>query len=120
MEDEVTAGRFRADLFYRLNVVGSFLPPLREKRGSIIPLANKFLATFTERHNRDIWRITPDAMQALTEYDWPGNIRELRNVIERAVALAPGDEIQMSDLPNNIRNPIRCKEVASDPSDCST
>lgn len=115
LEDEVVAGRFRADLFYRLNVVGFFLPPIRERRGTIIPLANKFLANLAERNGRDIGRITPEALQALTEYDWPGNIRELRNVIERAVALAPRNEIHLSDLPEGIRNPGSTRRAVYEP-----
>jgi DNA-binding NtrC family response regulator len=113
LEDAVAAGTFRADLYYRLNVVGFFLPPLRERRASIIPLANKFLAMAAEENNRDLRRISGDALQALTEYDWPGNIRELRNVIERAVALAPGEVIQLDDLPRNVRQPGRTS-VASE------
>lgn len=111
LEDEVAANRFRADLYYRLNVVGFFLAPLRERRGTIIPLANKFLANFAQRNGRNIRRLAPDVLQALTEYDWPGNIRELRNVIERGVALAPGTEIQLRDLPDSMRAPRRWNEV---------
>ncbi len=105
LEDEVSRGRFRADLYYRLNVLGFFLPPLREQRSAIIPLAIKFLTFFSQRNHRTIDHISTDALQALTEYDWPGNIRELRNVVERAVALAPGSEIRLSDLPQAIRAP---------------
>jgi DNA-binding NtrC family response regulator len=105
LEDEVAAGTFRADLFYRLNVVSFFLSPLRERRSSIIPLANKFLAIAAEENNRDLRRIGDAALEALLEYDWPGNIRELRNAIERAVALAPGQVIELEDLPHNIRQP---------------
>ncbi len=104
LEDEVAAGTFRADLYHRLNVVSFFLPPLRERPASIIPLANKFLAAMAERGNRNIRRIAPEARQLLTEHDWPGNIRELRNAIERAVSLAPGEEIAVGDLPEAVRD----------------
>jgi DNA-binding NtrC family response regulator len=110
LEREVSEGRFRADLYYRLNVVGFYLAPLRERRGAIAALANKFLAEFTARNGRPIYQIAPDALRALEAFDWPGNIRELRNVIERAVALCPGSEVQVRDLPEVIRgaNPYRC------------
>ncbi|HYT87868.1 MAG TPA: sigma-54 dependent transcriptional regulator, partial [Gemmataceae bacterium] len=102
LEREVVEGRFRADLYYRLNVVGFYLSPLRERRAAIAPLANKFVAEFAARNARPIDQIARDALEALEEYNWPGNIRELRNVIERAVALCPGSEIQLRDLPEAI------------------
>jgi DNA-binding NtrC family response regulator len=105
MEPEVQAGRFRQDLFYRLNIVGFHLPPLRERRSAIASLANKFLAEYAVRHERDIQGITPEALQHLLEYDWPGNIRELRNVIERLVLLTAGPDIQAKDLPECFRCP---------------
>jgi transcriptional regulator with PAS, ATPase and Fis domain len=104
LDREVEAGRFRLDLFYRLNVVGFYLAPLRERRGAIAMLANKFLAEFAARTQQTIYRIAPEAMRVLEEFDWPGNIRELRNVIERAVTLCPGSEIQVRDLPEVIRS----------------
>src|SRR5262249_21169236 len=99
LDREVVEGRFRADLFYRLNVIGFYLAPLRERRAAVAPMANKFVAEFALRNGRAIQQIAPDALRALEEYSWPGNIRELRNVIERAVALCPGTEIQLWDLP---------------------
>ncbi len=104
LDREVAENRFRADLFYRLNVVGFYLAPLRERRGTVTPLASKFLVEFASRNSRNIHRIAPDALRCLEEYDWPGNIRELRNVLERAVALCPGTEIQVRDLPEAIRS----------------
>jgi DNA-binding NtrC family response regulator len=100
---EVREGRFRADLFYRLNVVELRLAPLRERRGAIAPLANRFLAEFAARSGRSFCGIAPDALRALQEHAWPGNIRELRNVLERAVALCPGGEVQLRDLPEIFR-----------------
>ncbi len=103
LDREVVEGRFRADLYYRLNIVGFYLAPLRERRAAIAPMANKFVAEFATRNCRPIYQISTEALRALEEYHWPGNIRELRNVIERAVALCPGSEIQMRDLPEAIR-----------------
>ncbi|MBM4073680.1 MAG: sigma-54-dependent Fis family transcriptional regulator [Planctomycetes bacterium] len=103
LDEEVRRGNFRADLFYRLNVVGFSLPPLRERTGAIAPLANKFFAEFAGRNGHDLQGIESEALQLLAGYHWPGNIRELRNVIERAVALSPGPEIRVEDLPDVIR-----------------
>ncbi len=111
LEEEVARNNFRADLYFRLNVVGFYLPPLREQRNSIIPLALKFLTFFVRQNDLTIHRIAPDALRALTEYDWPGNIRELRNAMERAVALAPGPEIQLSDLPPKLVSPKSAKPL---------
>ncbi len=102
LEQEVAAGRFRSDLFYRLSVIGLFLPPLRESRGIIPQVANKFLVQFATANARPIRKITPAALSALQAHDWPGNVRELRNVIERAVALCPRESIDLDDLPNLI------------------
>lgn len=104
LDREVTEGRFRADLYYRLNVVEFNLPPLRERALSIPKLANAFLLEFAGRSGRPVRRFEPDVMDALVRHTWPGNIRELRNVIERAVALCPGDEITLDDLPENFQS----------------
>ncbi len=104
LEREVEAGRFRSDLFYRLNVVGFFLPPLRDRRAAIAPLAGQFLAEFAARNRPDVCGLSPAAICALESYSWPGNVRELRNVIERAVALCPGPIIQLRDLPEAMRS----------------
>jgi DNA-binding NtrC family response regulator len=104
LDQEVAEGRFRADLYFRLNVVGFYLTPLRERQAAVPLLANRFLAEFAARNNRDLLRVVPDAMRMLEQYHWPGNIRELRNVIERAVALCPGPQIEVSDLPEAIRS----------------
>jgi DNA-binding NtrC family response regulator len=102
LEQEVGAGRFRSDLFYRLNVVGFYLPPLRERRSIIPHLAAHFVADFSGRSNRPVRGLSDEALAALLNYQWPGNIRELRNVIERAVALCPGKEIVLTDLPPGV------------------
>ncbi len=99
LEEEVAAGRFRADLYYRLNVVAFTLPPLRERISGIPLWAQAFLSEFAHRAGRSDLAIAADAMRALEAYSWPGNVRELRNVIERAVALSDGPTIQIEDLP---------------------
>lgn len=105
LDQEVASGRFRADLYYRLNVVGFNLPPLRERVEGISQLANSFLAEFGRRAGRLELTIAPEAIRALEAHSWPGNIRELRNVIERAVALSDGPTIQVEDLPDTFRDP---------------
>jgi two-component system response regulator HydG len=102
LDREVAAGRFRADLFYRLNVAGFYLPSLRDRPASIAPLCNKFLAEFINRNRPDITGMCPEVLKALEDYHWPGNIRELRNVIERAVALARGPGIELHDIPGAV------------------
>jgi DNA-binding NtrC family response regulator len=104
LEGEVAAGRFRADLYYRLNVVGFHLPPLRERRGSVAALARQFLAEYAGRNRPDVTCFSAPALRALEGYDWPGNVRELRNVVERAVALCPGPQVGPGDLPEPIRD----------------
>jgi DNA-binding NtrC family response regulator len=84
-------------------VVGFFLPPLRERRQAIVPLAARFLVQFASRGGCAVGQIAADALRALEGYAWPGNIRELRNVLERAVALCPDGEIQLRDLPEAVR-----------------
>jgi transcriptional regulator with PAS, ATPase and Fis domain len=97
LEDELKAGRFREDLYYRLNVVTIYLPPLRERRQDITELAEHFLATRQVGSVRS--RLDPQALTALTRYHWPGNVRELANVLERAQILAEDHVITPDDLP---------------------
>jgi DNA-binding NtrC family response regulator len=105
LPQEIEAGRFRADLYYRLNVVEFYLPPLRERRDAVRHLANKFMAEFGARDRHDIHEMTPEALRALEDYSWPGNIREMRNAIERALALCPGTHIDLQDIPESVRAP---------------
>jgi Nif-specific regulatory protein len=107
LEEEVKAGRFRQDLYYRLNVVTLKTPALRNRPSDILPLAMHFAAKFGEQCGRRISGISPEVQPYLLRYEWPGNIRELENAIERAVVLGSGDMIQLEDLPETIR------EVAS-------
>jgi len=101
--DEAEAGRFREDLYYRLNVVSICLPPLRERREDIPALASHFLSIYCRKNDRHVPHIDPRAIDALKSYDWPGNVRELQNYIERAVVLAPGDELTVDLLPETVR-----------------
>ncbi|HEV2705700.1 MAG TPA: sigma-54 dependent transcriptional regulator [Pyrinomonadaceae bacterium] len=94
LAEDVHAGRFRADLFYRLNVISLHIPPLRERREDIPALIEHFLARYRERFNRPALALSNDARARLLAYDWPGNVRELRNTIERAAALSAGDVIE--------------------------
>jgi two-component system, NtrC family, response regulator AlgB len=99
LEAAVAAGRFREDLFYRLNVIPIRLPPLRERPEDLPILAEKLLAFHARRNHRPLLALTEEALAALREYAWPGNVRELSNVIERAVILCPGDRIGPDLLP---------------------
>ena len=99
LEAAVNEGRFRSDLYYRLKVVTLKIPPLRERREDIPLLANHFLELFTKENAREGMHISPDAMRAMVQYGWEGNVRELKNLIESLVVLAPEDEIRVEDLP---------------------
>ena len=99
LAEEVRAGRFRDDLYYRLNVVSLALPPLRARKGDIPALVNHFLVDVRPRPQaKKIAGVTPGTLSALFAYDWPGNVRELASVVERAVAVAQGREIAAEDL----------------------
>ncbi|MBW2714784.1 MAG: sigma-54-dependent Fis family transcriptional regulator [Deltaproteobacteria bacterium] len=99
LEEDVSKGRFRADLFYRINVVPIELPSLAERREDVRRLAEHFLAAARKAANRGPSKIARDAIASLERYPWPGNVRELENAIERAVALAEGDVLEIGDLP---------------------
>ena len=99
LAEEIAAGRFREDLFYRLNVVTLHMPPLRERRDDIPLLAQHFLKTFAEKNRKAIKGYTPRSMDHLLRYDWPGNVRELMNAVERMVVLSRADYVDESDLP---------------------
>ena len=98
LQDEITSGRFREDLFYRLNVVPVRLPPLRERREDIPELVSHFLARLAAERRMPALRISEEAMAALQAHDWPGNVRQLRNIIERTIILAPGDRVSCIDV----------------------
>jgi DNA-binding NtrC family response regulator len=103
LEKEVEAGRFREDLYYRLKVVTLTLPPLRERVGDVPLLAEHYLHHFCEEEGREPVGITPQALEALTAHSWPGNVRELKNMIESLVIFHQGNEIDLPDLPSELR-----------------
>ncbi|HTW86460.1 MAG TPA: sigma-54 dependent transcriptional regulator [Candidatus Binataceae bacterium] len=105
-------GRFREDLYYRINVVDIPLPPLRERKGDITLLAHFALKKFTEKSSNRIIGFEPEVLAALEAYGWPGNVRELQNVIERACALADGERVTLADLPEHLRAPMPVSEIA--------
>ena len=102
---EVKAGRFREDLFYRLNVVTVTLPPLRKRKSDVPQLVTHFIEKYNELHGKLVKGLAPGTLNALLSYDWPGNVRELGNVVERAVVLARGSELTSDDLPPTMRGP---------------
>jgi DNA-binding NtrC family response regulator len=113
----VEEGRFRSDLYYRLNVLSIYLPPLRERRADIPLLVRRFVRQFSAQHDRPFHGISADAMQIMGEYSWPGNVRQLKNLIESMVVLAPGREITASDIPAEVREtssllPVRIPAMA--------
>jgi len=94
------AGRFRPDLYYRLHVIPLTVPPLRERKEDIKPLAERFLLDFTIKEGMEPKTLTDDALALLMKHDWPGNVRELKNIIERLIILTPSDEITAADIPS--------------------
>ena len=104
LEERVKEGKFREDLYYRLNVFSIFIPPLRERRKDIKPLAYHFLNKFSTSMNKNVTKISDEAMNFLNDYEWKGNVRELENAIERAVVVRTGDTIELKDLPLNSKN----------------
>jgi transcriptional regulator with PAS, ATPase and Fis domain len=105
LEAAMRAGSFRQDLFYRLNVIRISLPPLRERREDIPALVNHFIRRFNKRFRRDVRGISADALAALQAYDFPGNVRELENLLERAFAMGARAEITLADLPSLTARP---------------
>jgi len=127
LEQETKAGRFREDLYWRLNVVHLEVPPLCERREDIVPLGRHFLATYAREQKKPVFDFSPDVLDTFTRYDWPGNVRELRNAVERAVIFAePGKPIRLAHLPAYLRqaapkplpaaaNPLRTlREIEAD------
>jgi two-component system response regulator HydG len=103
LESAVAAGRFREDLFYRINVVNLALPPLRSRGNDVLLLAQHFLSRYAERSGKSVVGLSAPAAERLLAYDWPGNVRELQNCIERALALTQYDHLAVDDLPEKIR-----------------
>jgi len=106
LSDAVNRKTFREDLYYRLNVLHIALPPLRERAEDLTELARLFVETYAQKHGRQLAGISKDALALLAEYDFPGNVRELANTIERAAIVAGGKQIELTDLPESIRSAV--------------
>jgi len=117
LELEIREGRFREDLFYRLNVVRLEVPPLRERRQDVPLLVDHFLSRFRGILGKNIRGISDEALDLLVHYRWPGNVRELENVIERAVALSRGSVIDSDALPPSVLNPNASSDAPRIPSE---
>jgi transcriptional regulator with PAS, ATPase and Fis domain len=103
LESEIDAGRFRHDLYYRINVVTIDAPPLRSRGGDVLLLAMHFIQRIAQRSGKQVTGLSVDAARMFLEYDWPGNVRELENCLEHAVAMSRHNEITPNDLPAKIR-----------------
>src|SRR5262249_29616985 len=102
LQAAVTGGTFREDLWYRFNVIEGVLPALRQRRGDLLPLAERVLEFFARQSGKPVIGFTEEARAALMRYPWPGNVRELRNAIERGVILAAGPEVGLTELPAQV------------------
>ena len=111
LEQAVQQGRFREDLFYRLNVIALSLPPLRERPADLLKIAQNCLEFFARQCAKTVGSFSPEAQAALRNYSWPGNLRELRNVVERAVILAGGARIEVRDLPEKLAQNFAAQPV---------
>jgi len=116
LEDEIAEGRFREDLFFRINTVAIHLPPLRERREDIPLLAQAFLREFAEERGKEVEGFTDDVLEVFEAYDWPGNVRELRNAVERALLFCRGTRVTVGDLPQAFHRLSR-KRIAVSPPD---
>jgi len=110
LKDAVERRAFRGDLFYRLNVVQILVPPLRDRGKDLAVLAGSFARAYATRHGRAVRKLSAEAIQLLSAYDFPGNVRELANIIERAVIVSAGDQITSADLPDTLRTAARQRE----------
>jgi len=115
LQEMVQQGKFREDLYYRLNVVELRLPPLRERRDDIPLLAHHFLQRSAELFHKKVRRFSPAMMQALEQYNWPGNVRELENVVQRAVVLSDGPSLEVAQLPASLRSIAPVEEPVAQP-----
>jgi PAS domain S-box-containing protein len=117
LAEEVLAGRFREDLFYRLNVLAIELPPLRERRQDVPLLIRRFLRQFADLHGKQVQRLSVGAARRLQDYPYPGNVRELENIIEHAVALCEGETVREDDLPEYVLQPSPLRAPAPPPTE---
>ncbi len=121
LKEAVRQGMFREDLYYRLAVVPIELPPLRDRRQDVLPLAQHFIRKYNEENGRQVAeQIAPEVLSLLVNYSWPGNVRELENAIERAVVIAPGDEITKECLRPEIADPQAARAVVREGSGASS
>jgi two-component system response regulator HydG len=117
LEAEVAAGRFRQDLFFRIHVIEVLLPPLRARGSDVLSLASAFVRRYGLRAGRPDLKLSAAVAERLLRYEWPGNVRELENSIERAVALARGDELALEDLPERVRRGGSSPALGAEPSE---
>jgi DNA-binding NtrC family response regulator len=119
LEEEIKRGRFRTDLFYRLNVIAIHLPPLRDRRDDIPIFVDAFLKRIAKEHGEEVKSLAPDTLEVIMAYDWPGNVRELENALERAVVLVKGTLIPLSAVPEKVTQrkaePLVTEEVRTNP-----
>src|SRR5262249_5633066 len=106
LEELVAQGKFRWDLFYRVQVMTFALAPLRERPGDIAPLTHGMVARFARKFHRDVREVHPDALAALEAFSWPGNIRQLENALQQAVLVCQGPELRFEHLPQPIRDAL--------------
>jgi transcriptional regulator with PAS, ATPase and Fis domain len=115
LDEAVRRKNFREDLYYRLNVVHIAVPPLRERAQDLPRLASTFLTSYASKHSRDVRTISPEALSLLAEYEFPGNVRELSNTIERAVIVAKGQRIEVANLPESVRIAVEAQRRRKQP-----
>ena len=115
LDAAVKVGRFREDLFYRLNVISIRMPPLRERKDDLSKLIQHFLKHYAAKHGRNVQRIAPEALALLQAYEYPGNARELANIIERAVIVATGKRVEEADLPDGIKAAVSAQQRKKKP-----
>jgi len=114
LEEEIREGRFREDLFFRLNVIPFRVPPLRERREDVPLLARHFAQLLSAEHGRRPRALSPEVLDALSQLPWPGNVRELRNIIERLVIMTPGDTIERRHLPASLLEALPAEAAAAE------
>jgi DNA-binding NtrC family response regulator len=112
LEEKIKDGSFREDLYYRLNIVSIHIPPLRERKEDIVPLTEYFAEKYSNENSRPKLELSKEAIGLLMKYDFPGNVRELENIIERAVVLSRSEVITVNDLPNVVRGYKRESEIS--------